>query len=175
MSVRTSLVVAASALAAVAFTLPAQADEGVGFGTRFGGQITSSSEDFTPDSEGTIGGEFVAGRCTYSGQTSPTGATTQYEFGGEAVSSSTSQSQPELTAIQCRLVSEAQGIPGERPTLTADSPSVACPGLACATGGTPVLGWPVRPVKICITGFAVFGPTPVVQKYIIPACSIYLL
>ena len=163
MSVRQSLFAAASALAAAAFAMPAHAANGIGVSTTFGGQVISTSE---PGGE-----EFVAGRCTTSGQTSLTGATMQYEYGGEAVATSTSQSQPEVVAIQCTLVSPPQGIPGERPTLTATTPSVACPGAVCATGSVPVTGWPVRPVQICITGFAVFGPTPVVQTHIRPACS----
>ena len=171
MSVRKSLVIAASALAAVAFAMPAQAEEGVGVSTTFAGEIISMSEDINPTSENTIGDEQVAGRCTFTGQTSLSGATMQYEFAGEAVATSTSQSQPEVTAIKCTLVSPAQGIPGERPTLTFDSPDIACPGFACATGQVQISGWPVRPVKACITGFAVFGPTPVVQRDIIPACS----
>ena len=164
MSVRKSLVAAASALAALAFAMPAEAEEGFGVTSAFAGMISSTS--------GAAAEEFLAGRCSYTGQPSLTGANMQYEFGGEAASSSTSQSQPEVTAIQCRLVSPAQGIPGERPTLTADTPSVACPGAVCATGGVPVSGWPVRPVGICITGFAVFGPTPVVQKDIVPRCAL---
>ena len=189
MSVRKSLVVAASALAAVAFAMPAHAEEGIGVSTTFAGLIISMSEDLTPNSENTVGAEQVAGWCRVTGQTSLNGATMRYEFGGEAVASSTSQSQPEVTSIQCELISPAQGIPGERPTLSAKSPSAACPGPVCNTGSVEthcpgpvcvsgdvvVSGWPVRPVKACITGFAVFGPTPVVQADIIPACSVSTL
>ena len=171
MSVRTSHVAAASALAAAAFAIPAQAEEGVGFGTTFAGAIFSMSEDLTPNSESTIGEEYVAGDCNVNGERRHDGSGMSYTFGGEAVATSTSQSQPEVTAVKCTLISPAQGIPGERPTLTRESLDVACPGAACSTGYLGFSGWPIRPVKICITGFAVFGPTPAVQKNIIPACS----
>jgi hypothetical protein len=92
----------------------------------------------------------------------------QYQLGGVIASSSTSQS-PEFIAIRCALISPAQGLPGERPTLTAEF-EAECPGSMCA-GANTVTDWPVRPVVICISGYARFGPVPFVEKYIQPACA----
>lgn len=167
MSIRKTLAVLAVVMTTV---VPAQADEGLGVATQFAGSIVSSSEALLPGSSDSLGSEQVTGQCTYAGQTTLTGGQMQYEYGGEAVATSTSLSQPELTVIKCTLISPKQGLPGEQDTLTASFGDVACPGGACASAGL-VVGWPVRPVKVCISGYAIFGPTPVVTKTIAPACK----
>ena len=166
MSIRKTLAVLAVVVTTV---VPAQADEGLGVATQFAGSIVSSSEALPAGSSDSLGSEQVTGQCTYAGQTTLTGGQMQYEYGGEAVATSTSVSQPELTVVKCTLISAAQGLPGEQGTLT-DSFEVACPGPACATAKV-VGGWPVRPVKVCVSGYAIFGPAPVVTKNITPACK----
>jgi hypothetical protein len=166
MSIRKIVLVAAVALSLAA---PANAEEGLGVNTQFAGNIISSSEALLPEgTRRTPGAEQVSGQCTYTGQTTVSGQM-QFQFGGEAAASSTSQSQPELTVVKCTLVSPAQGLPGERPTLTAEF-EVGCPGPVCATAST-VTNWPVRPVVVCISGKAAFGPVPFVEKSIQPACK----
>ena len=165
MSVRKILAVAAVAMS---FAVPAHAEEGLGVNTQFAGDIVSSSEALIGASGASVGAEQVAGQCTYTGQTTLTG-TMQYQYAGEAVASSTSQSQPLLTVTKCTLTSPAQGLPGEQATQTT-SFEAACPLMACASAGT-VTGWPVRPVEVCIDGYTIFGPTPVKTVQIIHACK----
>lgn len=166
MSVRK--VIAAVAVVA-SFAVPAYAEEGIGVNVQFAGSVFSSSEDVTARNKNNPGAEQVNGECYYYGHLTPQGAM-QYEFGGQAVATSTSQSQPELVVLECTLVSPAQGLAGERPTLTVKAGPIGCPGAACVIGGT-VAGWPVRPVYVCIDGSATFGPFPVVEKQIKHACK----
>ena len=164
-SVRRALAVTVVALS---LAIPAHADEGLGVSTQLAGVVVSTSEALVGPSANGIGAEQVAGQCTYTGQTTPNGRM-QYQYGGEAVASSTSPSQPQLTDVKCTLTSPAQGVPGELPTQTT-SFEAACPLVACVSAGI-VTGWPVRPVQVCIDGYAIFGPTPVRTASIIHACK----
>jgi hypothetical protein len=163
MSVRTFVVTLA---VAASFAAHAPAD-GVGVNTQSEGFVFSSSETLLPLGMVTVSAEQVSGVCSFTGQTTLTGQR-QYHFGGQAVASSASQSQPELTVVKCTLISPAQGLPGERPTLVAEF-EIGCPGPVCVTAST-VTNWPVRPVVICISGYARFGPMPSVEKSIQPDC-----
>ena len=165
MSVRHLLAAAAVALS---FAVPAHAEEGLGVNTQFAGVIVSQSEALVGPSASSIAAELVVAMCSYTGQTTPTG-TMQYQYAGEAVAISTSQSQPELTVVKCTLTSPAQGLPGEQPTLST-SFEAACPLAACVAAGT-VTGWPVRPVESCVDGYAIYGPTPVKTVFVIHACK----
>ena len=163
MSVRHLLAAAAVALS---FAPAAHADEVIGIRTRYFGITVGSSEQIGPGIH--IEGEQVTGACSYTGQTMLDG-TLQFEYAGEAIATSATQSQPELTDVMCTLTSPAQGLPGEEPTRTA-SFEVACPLYACATASA-VTGWPVRPVQVCVDGWSIFGPTPVKTVQIIHACK----
>lgn len=164
MSIRRIIAVTAVALT---FAVPAHAEEGIGVNAQFAGSIFSSSED--PAQRGAPGAEQVNGECYYYGQLNRQGLMT-FEFGGQAVATSTSQSQPELTALECTITSPAQGLPGERPTLSISTGLIGCPGPVCAIGGT-VDNWPVRPVVVCISGYAEFGPFPLVRANIRVGCK----
>lgn len=91
----------------------------------------------------------VTGRCTYAGATVSGGM--QFVFGGAATAITGDPAQPQ-TVIYCSLVSEAQGLPGELPTLVASFTN-SCPGGSCAGVGTSEV-WPMRPVEICVAAFA---------------------
>ena len=113
------------------------------------------------------GTEDVTGWCTFSGTTTPEGDL-QFAYGGHAVATSTGARPPEATVITCTLESPAQGLPGEEPTKDA-SVSVAGPGAVSAAAGTTP-PWPVRPVRICVSGYAVFDPIMPVQVDIPEQC-----
>ena len=165
MSVRKIVIAATIALACAA---PAHAEEGAGVNTQFAGDIASTTASLTGPNTNSIGAENVAGQCTYTGQTTLTGQM-QYQYAGEAAASSTSVSQPEVTDVKCTLISPAQGLPGEMPTLSTSFEAL-CPLAACVSAGT-VSGWPVRPVIVCVDGYSLFGPTPVVRKDVPHACK----
>ena len=158
-----------AALAAFAVCVPAHAggDEGIGVNTRFAGSVAGTSWEISAEVF-VHTDERVTGECTYTGQTTTDGLM-QYEFAGTAHATSTSTSQPEVTDVTCTLTSPAQGLPGELPTQTA-SFEVLCPLGNCGTAST-VTGWPVRPVVVCVDGYALFGPTPVLRRDITHACK----
>lgn len=95
----------------------------------------------------------VVAWCTFTGATDGDGRL-RFAYGGHAVAVSTTGRVPLETVLTCTLESRAQGLPGEPPTLS-ESVSVAASGpVATAAGTTPA--WPVRPVRVCATGYAVF-------------------
>jgi len=159
--------VVAAAVVALAYAAPAYADDyhaGVSFD--YVGTVFSASADVTVDVH-TPGNQNVGAHCTFYGQTGLNGGF-DFQYAGEAVSTSTSVIQPMLTDVKCTLISPAQGLPDEQPTLTA-SFEVACPLYACATAST-VSTWPQRPVIVCVDGYGIFGPTPVVRKDVVHQC-----
>lgn len=120
-----------------------------------------------PIARADAGSEDVAGWCTFTGTTTPTGEL-QFAYGGRAVASSTGARVPDTTVVTCTLESPAQGLPGEQPTLT-QSITVASPGATAAAADTTP-PWPVRPVRVCVSGYAVFDPVTPVQVDIAEQC-----
>jgi hypothetical protein len=139
---------------------PAAAEVHTGATTLIAGAVVASDVDERA--------EAITGTCAYTGQMTASGQL-QYQLTGVAVATSNSQSQPELTVIGCRLISPAQGLPGEQPTLTSEF-EIGCPGAVCATVRT-VVGWPARPMVVCVFGQAYFGPFPLVQRWLQQTCS----
>jgi hypothetical protein len=113
------------------------------------------------------GSESVAGWCTFTGSTTPDGLM-QYAYGGRAVATSTSARPPEETVLTCTIESPAQGLPGEAPTLTRSITVAGVGPTAAAADTTPA--WPVRPVRVCVSGYAVFDPVMPVQVPIDEQC-----
>ena len=106
----------------------------------------------------------VAGRCAYAGSTGAD-ATMRFVFGGSAIVPP-GIDPPDVVVVTCELVSPAQGIPGEVPEQRA---SVTCePGPVCAIPPGVAGPWPMRPVFVCATGFAVFGSE---VEDLAPACT----
>lgn len=151
MRIKTPVIVAATA--ALAFALPAHADEGLGVRTQFG-SITSSSDGLTtlPTTP-----EWVAGLCHYIGTANLSGSL-DFQYGGEALAGSTTTNQPLITSITCTLTSPSLGLPGEVPTKTSSWRVNCLVGGPCV-GATSVSAWPARPVLICVDGYAYFGGT----------------
>lgn len=147
--------------AALAVALPAHADEGLGVAAQIG-SITSSSDGLTavPTTP-----EWVAGICHYTARANVSG-TLDVEYGGEAVAGSTTHHQPVLTSLTCTLVSPSLGLPGGPATRSA-SYQVACGGPAC-TALTSVASWPMRPLLICVDGYAAFGDA---DQHVVHSCK----
>jgi hypothetical protein len=137
------------------------------YNTEYEGMVASTSDQVFGSRSASVSAEQVAGLCSYTGQPTVSGGV-QYQLSGSAAASSTSQAQPEFTDVKCTLTSPAQGLPGEMPTQTT-SFETACPLSACASA-TTVSGWPPRPVVVCVDGYAIFGPTPVIGRDIRHAC-----
>lgn len=165
MKARTLLAVVAAALALVA---PARADEGLGVNTQLIGAVASTCDSINAHGRSSLGGESCGAWCGYSGGTNATGGW-DYEFSGAIVGVSATQSPPELADLKCTLMSPAQGLPGERPTLSA-SCEIAL-GSAASECWSGVVGWPARPVVLCVDGYVIFGPMPVLTKTVIHSCK----
>lgn len=143
------------------------------YGTDLFGESPSSSER-PPGSRADAAAEVVSGLCTYTAQPNLDG-TRSYAFDGVATSVSTSAAQPELTDVKCTLTSPAQGLPGERPTLSASCEIALSGSVSTCEDTTDARAWPARPAVLCIDGYAIFGPVPVLSKSLIHVCtSVYL-
>lgn len=159
--------VVVAAVAVLAIAAPAYADDyHLGLSADYVGTVLSASVDVTVDVS-LPGRQSVGAQCTFYGQTGLHGGF-DFQYAGEAVSNSTSVIQPMLTDVKCTLTSPTQGLPGEEPEQSA-SFEVACPLYACATASA-VSTWPQRPVVVCVDGYAIFGPTPVVRKDVVHQC-----
>ena len=97
----------------------------------------------------------IVGKCTYNGRTD-SGNALQFVFGGAAVVAVTNTTPPDVLAVTCDLISPAQDIPGEEPTLRASLTCQPGPG-ACVTSPGLAGPWPMRPVLICISGYTITG------------------
>lgn len=171
MFLRKLLASVAVLLTTLTLAAPASADDEIGVNTEFGGFVFSSSGGIPPNSlslDVYVVTKGVVGSCHYVGVTNVSGGI-NYTFFGQAHSWSADVNQPELTDIKCTLISPAQGLPGEPATLTA-SCEAALPGPVAACVGTAT-NWPLRPVKICVDGYAIFGPFPVETRYITHRCK----
>jgi hypothetical protein len=113
------------------------------------------------------GADDVAGWCTFTGTTTPDGLL-QFAYGGHAVATSTSGLPPTQTVLTCTIESPAQGLPGESPTLT-HSVTAGSPGAAVAVAETTP-PWPVRPVRVCASGYAIFGPVDPLEVAMAEEC-----
>ena len=170
MSVR-KMLLAASALSLISLAVPAGADY-AGVNTQFAGSVTASTEDVVDvsgdDSE--IGSLELAGKCAYVGVTTLTGGI-QFVIGGAATSYSTVplSVQPVGTRVTCTLRSPAQGIPGEEGPLS-HSTEIRMAGAAAVTTPAQTVPWPLRPVQICVSGDAQYGPAPA-EEFLAEVCT----
>lgn len=119
----------------------------VGINTQFAGVVTV----VTPD---------ISGSCQYTGATTLTGQI-QFMFGGGTTSYSTEPTSIQAvgTRATCTLMSPPQGIPGE-PGLLSMSTDIRLSGSVAVTMPALTPPWPLRPVDICVSGDAQFGPAP---------------
>lgn len=138
MRVRTFLALAATV---AAFAIPAHADEGLGSNTQTAGYVAVTGD--------------VMALCFYVGEAAVSGGL-NYQLGGIILPGATSR-QPMLTDVSCTLTSPARGLPSDAP-MSASCETTALPCVANASG------WPTRPVVLCIDGYVMFGPTPVVTE-----------
>ena len=161
MSVRKALL-AVAALGLIASAVPATAEEGLGVATQFAGEIVATTESLTTarGDSSHIGTTELAGKCAYVGVTTLTGQI-QFAFGGATESYSTipASVQPIGTRATCTLISDQQPIPGSPPTVSMVT-DIRMSGAAAATPPALTPPWPLRPVRICVSGDAQYGPTP---------------
>jgi hypothetical protein len=162
---RRILLVAAMLGLAVGATAPAYAEEGLGVGTQFAGNVVATT--FDPGSTtASPSNQWVSGDCNFEGATRGSGI--EYVFGGHAVASSRDTDQPQYTELTC-TISSLQG-PGDPVPTQSMSVNIGFGGAASvAAGQTPV--WPLRAVKICISGYAIFGPVTTVRVDIQTSCK----
>lgn len=163
MYVRKHLLVVAT-FSLVSPTLPAGADDGVSAGTQFAGAVVASTESLSATGRGDeshVGTMEMSGKCEYVGVTTLTGQI-QFVFGGTTTSYSTvpASSQSIGTRATCTMISPQQpGVPGSPPTLTLTT-DIRLSGNAAVTVPALTPPWPLRPVTICVSGDAQFGPAP---------------
>ena len=121
---------------------------------------TSLTPAVADDAASRVGTQEVAGSCGYVGVTTLTGQI-QYTFGGEARARSTDPTtiQPIGTRAICTLISPAQGLPGELPTIS-QTTETRMSGAVAVTPLAQTSPWPLRPVRICVSGDAQYGPVP---------------
>ena len=173
MSVRTVLLVV-SLLGLVPLAVPAGAEEQLGIETQFAGEIVASTEDVTepdPEDDSDAGALQLAGKCAYVGVTTPEGQI-RFAFTGETASYSTvpESAQSVGTRATCTLISPRQPqVPDSPPTLTLIT-DIRLGGSVAATVPALTDPWPLRPVRICVSGDAQFGPIPA-QKTLKRACT----
>lgn len=100
----------------------------------------------------------VSGWCAYTGTMTADGRLA-IAYGGYTVANAAADGLPPAqTVVTCSVESPAQGLPGEEPTLR-ETVTVGMPGAtAVAAATTPP--WPLRPVRVCVSGRAVFGVLP---------------
>lgn len=155
-----------SAVLGLTFGGPAFAEEGLGVGTQYAGNVVSTSLD--PLATGTaIANQWVSGDCNFMGVTRGSGI--QYTFGGHAVASSRDTKQPQYTELECTITSlrgPSDPLPDQSVTVNL---GFGGPVSVVPPTETPV--WPLRGVKICISGRAIFGPVDPVEVQIPPSCK----
>ena len=191
-----------SAVSLISLAVPVGADEGLGVGTQFAGEIIATTAATAGcdvsvtdpvgspgnagagvlctnlpggsasrgDSSDRIGSQELAGKCAYVGVTTLTGQI-QFAFGGATESYSTEPAsiQPIGTRATCTIKSPPQGLPGELGLLTQVTDIRLSGAVAAAPPGmTPP--WPLRPVLICVSGDAQYGPTPK-EKVLTQTCA----
>ena len=104
-------------------------------------------------------GHSIDANCTYAGMLNQT-ATMDVVYGGTAVATGPAGSVAMATSVTCSIRNGSQS----------DSASVVLPGSASAVADIAT-GWdPTRPITICVSAFAVFGPTPVVTVTLPERC-----
>ena len=158
MSVRTALVAAIAAAASL--TMPASAED-IGVATSFAGFVLSSSSDLpTLDKEG------IVGVCAFAYVPDRT-SEMRYAVTGMAAAYSTDTSQPMYTELTCTLTSPARP---DDPVATKEVSVTYGAPLPVAPVAATTPAWPVRPVRICISGYALFGPVSPVTVNLPNAC-----
>ena len=152
--------------------MPAGAAVDAGVNTQYVGSVVATTEEI-PQVGGELHGcENLTGKCTYAGVTTTDGRI-QFVFGGTAISYSRSASQPMATQVNCRLISPHQpGVP-DSPGTFVQSTSTALAGAVAATVPQLTAELPLRPVRICVSGLAVFGPVVPAEnpKFLTETCN----
>ena len=156
MSLRKILLAVTAIGSLTSLAVPAGADVTVGVHAQVAGQVVSATVTVPP----ALPTFVMSGKCAYVGVTTIDGKI-QFVFGGETTSYSAvpTSIQSVATRATCTIVSPAQGLPGEMGTLTM-SIDIRAAGPAAATPPGVTDAWPLRPVRICVSGDAHFGPIP---------------
>lgn len=155
--------VAALACGALAMsTAPANADDlTVGVHVTISGTVAGMNIEEEEQIGATIQAPAykIVGSCTFGGVLTPNN-TLIVEFGGAVVATGpTSVTVPLLTAVDCEINNFNQGHNNmHHRDFSLNGPASAIAD-STLTSGTPE--WPVAPITICVSGFAIFGPTPV--------------
>ncbi len=153
----------AVALAALALAVPAHAEEeGQGVNTGSAGVVVST-DIYQGDHTGTFA---INGSCDYEGLIVPLGM----DGGGQLVRFSGSVTAagpavPILANVTCEIRNASGNLHSQDFQLNGNTAMVAGSTLT-----DDAVLWPLRPITVCVSGKAVFGPKPVVEVTLTKRC-----
>jgi hypothetical protein len=118
-----------------------------------------------------LSGHTITASCTFAGALTPSN-TLVVEFAGTAVSTGTpNQTAPLLTAIECEINNASEGgteVQTQDFSLNGPATAAASSTLLATNGPKE---WPVKDITVCVSAFAVYGPTPVIKPELTRQCT----
>ncbi len=150
------LVATVGALVAVAATQPASAeDTTLGANTGLAGFVAASIDQQVA---GSAVPYRVSGECKFAGALTPAN-TLIVGYGGATVASGPiGKVTPLLTTVRCEINNASGNVQARDIALNGSAAAIADSTLLATSGPKE---WPVEDITVCVSGFGIWGPTPV--------------